>query len=86
VKIDILTREVQEEVTVDNVTLDDLIEQMIRTQARAKTIQRLIAEKKLKRMAFYWLVVESKKLTNETRKFELRMRRIFEGWPKLPDL
>jgi hypothetical protein len=31
-------------------------------------------------------VVESKKLTNETRKFELRMRRIFEGWPKLPDL
>ncbi len=85
-KVDLLSREPVEEVTVENVCVDDIIEQLIRTQATAKTIQRLIGQQKLKRMAFYSLVAESKRLTNETRKFELRMRRIFERWPKLPEL
>lgn len=85
-KVDLLSREPVEEVTVDNVSVDDIVEQLIRTQATAKTIQRLLDKQKLTRMAFYSLVADSKRLVGETRKFELRVRRIFERWPKLPDL
>lgn len=83
-KINLFTREVVEDLTVDNASLDDIKDALWRLQEVLVIIEKHNGTKRLKRPMIYGAYVEAMRLREAVTKLERRIIGLWKEWPKEP--